>query len=463
MSRGKDLIKNTGILFIAKTSTQVVSFFMLPLYTALMTTEQYGQLDIYNSFVLIILPLISLQLEQAIFRFLVGRSKDEYIKRIISSAMVALLMSVAIVGMIYIVCAFVFQFEYSVLLFFYYGMMLCSTVMYQVCRGFGKNTVYGFATFLISFITVSLNIIFVAYFHMEVGGVLISTAIAHAMGSLYMVERTKVFHYFEIGAVSVEQIKELLVYSVPLIFNQISSWAINYSDRMIILAFLGMGVNGIYSVANKFSNILNTFFNVFNLAWTENVVKNIDDPDAPQYAKKIITLTAQVYISLVAGVMNLLPFVFSFFINEKYEEAYYHVPILLVAIVFSGLSASLGSVYVAFKKTKNVGITTFMAGVVNVIVHFALINRIGLYAASISTLVSFIALFIYRYIFIQRFFKVKLDFKKMILISGVLVFAVAAYYIRTPYVLIVALVINLVNIALIAKNNMRELQKILKS
>lgn len=462
MSRGIDLIKNTGILFIARTSTQMVSFFMLPLYTALMTTEQYGQLDIYSSLVLILLPLISLQLEQAIFRFLVGQSKEEYIKGIISSAMVALLMSAAIVGMIYIVCSFIFRFEYSIPLFFYYGMMLCSTVMYQVCRGFGKNTVYGFATFLISFITVSLNIIFVACFHMGVGGVLISTAIAHAIGSLYMVRRTKVFHYFEIGAVSVEQIKELLVYSLPLIFNQISSWTINYSDRMIILVFLGMGVNGIYSVANKFSNILNIFFNVFNLAWTENVVKNISDPDAPQYAKKIITLTAQIYISLVAGIMNLLPFVFSFFVNEKYKEAYYHVPILLVAIVFSGLSASFGSVYIAFKKTKNVGITTFLAGIVNVVVHLALINRVGLYAASISTLVSFIALFIYRYIFIQEFFLVKLNFKNMILISGVLVFAVTAYYIRNPYLLIFALVVNLTNITLIAKDNMRELRKMLK-
>ena len=160
--------------------------------------------------------------------------------------------------------------------------------------------------------------------------------------------------------------------------------------------------------------------------------------------------------------MNLLPFVFSFFVNEKYKEAYYHVPILLVAIVFSGLSASFGSVYIACKKTKNVGITKFLAGIVNVVVHLALINRVGLYAASISTLVSFIALFIYRYIFIQEFFLVKLNFKNMILISGVLVFAVTAYYIRNPYLLIFALVVNLTNITLIAKDNMRELRKMLK-
>ena len=67
MSRGKDLVKNTGILFVAKTSTQVVSFFLLPLYTALLSTKEYGQLDIYYSLVMILMPVITLQLEQAIF------------------------------------------------------------------------------------------------------------------------------------------------------------------------------------------------------------------------------------------------------------------------------------------------------------------------------------------------------------------------------------------------------------
>lgn len=462
MSRGKDLIKNTGILFIAKTSTQMVSFFMLPLYTALMTTEQYGQLDIYGSLTMILLPLVTLQLEQAVFRFLVGQSEEQYIAKIISSAGATLLITFGIVGSLYAVVAIIWRFEYAVFLFFYYASMLCSTVMYQVCRGFGQNAVYGFGTFLISFTTVSLNIVFVAYFHMGVSGVLTSTAIAHTLGTCYMVLRTRVFHYFKVKAVSVNQIKELLAYSVPLIFNQISSWAINYSDRVIILSFLGIGTNGIYSVANKFSNMLNTFFNVFNLAWTENVVKNIKDPDAPQYAKEIITLTAQVYISLVAGIMNLLPFVFNYFVNVKYNEAYYHVPILLVAIVFSGLSASLGSVYVAFKKTKNVGFTTFLAGVVNIVVHLLLIKRIGLYAASISTLVSFTALFVYRYIFIQGFFSVKLDFKKMVSIFAVLIISVLAYYVRNPTFLIIALFINLVDIAVIAKNNMDKLKQLIK-
>ncbi len=462
MSRGKDLVKNTGILFVAKTSTQVVSFFLLPLYTALLSTKEYGQLDIYYSLVMILMPVITLQLEQAIFRFLISVNEEEIISSVITSALYTLLISFSLVSTIYIVLALLFRFEYCVPLYFYYAGIMCSTVLYQVCRGFGKNMVYGFATFLISLITVSLNIVFVAVFKFGILGVIISTAIAHIIGSVYMILRTKAYKYVNRKYISKVRTIEMLKYSVPLIFNQISSWAINYSDRLIILGVLGKSMNGIYSVANKFSNILNTFFNVFNLAWTENVVKNIHDKDALSYTNRIITITIQMYFSLIIGIINLLPFVFDILVNESYSEAYNHVPILLTAAVFSGLSASLGSVYVAFKKTKNVGITTVISGIVNIGVHFALIYFIGLYAASISTLVSFIALFVYRYLNIQKFYKIKISYSKCILVFAILIFSWIAYVVKNPILIIAGLVLNLANIAWMFLQSKAEIMSILK-
>ena len=462
MSRGKDLLKNTGILFIAKTSTQIVSFFLLPLYTALLSTEQYGQLDIYSSLVMIVLPIVTLQIEQAIFRFLVGKEDDQTRTTVISSAAITLLLSTIIITVIYIILAAVLKFEYSTPLYFYYFAMMLSAVLYQVCRGFGQNATYGFATFLISLTTILLNILFIAVFHMGVLGVIISTSFAHFLGSTYMFIRTKSYKYIRFGSADKGLSKELLVYSVPLIFNQISSWAINYSDRVIILNYLGIGINGIYSVSNKFSNILIAFFNVFNLAWTENVVKNIDDSDVSKYANKIISLTATTYFIIITGIVNLLPFLFNIFVNPKFADAYNHVPILLAAAAFSGIAASLGSVYVAYKKTKNVGITTMLAGVINIVVHLAFINFIGLYAASISTVVSFFALFVYRYINIQSFFKIKVDWKQVT--PGVVIFVVSsvAYYLRNNPLIILGFVINIAHIMFLLKRNKHDLINLVK-
>lgn len=462
MSRGKELIKNTGILFAAKMSTQLVSFFLLPMYTALLTTEQYGQLDFYSSLVMIIFPIVTLQIEQAIFRFLVGESDHEARSQVISSAVVSLTFSTVVVTIIYAIIAIVLRLEYSIALYFYYLAMMCSAILYQVCRGFGQNTTYGFASFLISSITIMLNIYFVSVLKTGVLGVVVSTTMAHMIGSFYMLLKTRIYSYIHKDTISFSCVKKMLLYSIPLIFNQISSWVINYSDRVIILSFLGIGINGIYSVANKFSNILLAFFNVFNLAWTENVVKNIGNTDVSKYANRIISFTANVYFTIITGIINLLPFVFSFFINEKFFDAYNHIPVLLAAAAFSGIAASLGSVYVAYKKTKNVGITTSLAGITNIVVHIGLIKIIGLYAASISTLVSFVALCIYRYFNIQSFFSIKLDLSVCAPVVGIFIYSWVAYILKNPVLILIGLALNLMQIGVLIIKNRKELLLLIK-
>ena len=71
MSRGKELVNNTGILLAAKISTQLINFFLIPLYTSLLSTQEYGEIDIYTSLVMIVIPFLTLQLEMGVFRFFI--------------------------------------------------------------------------------------------------------------------------------------------------------------------------------------------------------------------------------------------------------------------------------------------------------------------------------------------------------------------------------------------------------
>ena len=64
----KELIKNTIILFIGKTSTQLISFFLLPLYTAYLSTKEYGIVDLIQTYVTLFVPIISIQSGMSVFR-----------------------------------------------------------------------------------------------------------------------------------------------------------------------------------------------------------------------------------------------------------------------------------------------------------------------------------------------------------------------------------------------------------
>ena len=73
MNQKKELIKNTIIILIGKFSTQLVSFLLLPLYTSLLTTAEYGQYDFLNTISIFLIPCVTLLMEEGMFRFLIPK------------------------------------------------------------------------------------------------------------------------------------------------------------------------------------------------------------------------------------------------------------------------------------------------------------------------------------------------------------------------------------------------------
>ena len=66
MSRKTELAKNTAILTVGKLCTQCISFFLLPLYTAILSTEEYGTFDLLVTYSALLLPLVNWQLDLAV-------------------------------------------------------------------------------------------------------------------------------------------------------------------------------------------------------------------------------------------------------------------------------------------------------------------------------------------------------------------------------------------------------------
>lgn len=461
MQKGKELVKTTFILLIAKISTQVVNFLLLPMYTALLSTSEYGEIDIYSSLSMILIPFLTLQLENGLFRFFI-LSEDKDKKTIVSSSTVMVMLMTFIVGLIYLGICFILPVPRPIYVFFYYFSMMASTYILQFCRARGDNVGYGIGSFISSSLAVILNVVFIARLNMGVKGILLASIIAQLTCFVFLFFRSEIVKYLSFSSIKKDTCKSLLNYSIPLVFNQVSSWVINFSDRIIILNYLSIAINGIYAVANKFSNILNTFFGVFNIAWSENVIRSLNDPDYNEYVERMFSLIFQVYMIIVTGIVNLLPFAFGFLINEQYIEAYAHIPILLLAMFFSGMGATLGSVYIAYGKTKEVSVTTILAGLCNIIVHLSLLKLCGLYAASISTLVSFALLFFYRIYGMRKFFKVNVEWIKILIQTGIYIFAWIAYAIKMPIMIVIGLILNLTVLMFVIKRNISMIKDIAK-
>ena len=91
LSREKSLVKNTIIITIGKVCTQLITFFLLPVYTALLSTEEYGTVDLLNTLISLCLPIVTFQIEQALFRHLIdSRNNESEIKNTITTTLVTI-------------------------------------------------------------------------------------------------------------------------------------------------------------------------------------------------------------------------------------------------------------------------------------------------------------------------------------------------------------------------------------
>ena len=153
----------------------------------------------------------------------------------------------------------------------------------QFARGLGDMLAYSVSSFLTAASTVVLNVVFVAVLKLGAHGMFIATMCGIAINCIYLFFKLKAWKYYKPKLVDLSLIKEVCGYSLPLVPNQISGWILSASDRTIIAKFLSVAENGVYSVANKFSNLVGTFYGFFNLAWVETVSVHYNDSDRDEF------------------------------------------------------------------------------------------------------------------------------------------------------------------------------------
>ncbi len=463
MSKGKDLAKNTAIVSIGKICTQLITFFLLPVYTAVLSNEEYGVVDLLNTLTSLLLPIATLQIEQGIFRYLLDcRENKEKQTTLITTVSKFILVQSAICILIFLCASPFIHNEYKYFLMANLLMGILSSISLQICRGLGDNKTYAVGSFITGALTVILNVIFIVVFKWGAYGMLIATTISNLLCAIYVFVKKKIYKYIDIKQNDKKLLKDIIKYSVPLIPNMISWWIVSASDRTIISAVIGVAQNGIYSAANKFSGIFSTLYSVFNLTWTESASININSEDRDEFFSKIFDFIVRFFGSLCLGTIAVMPFVFGILVNEKFAESYYQIPILILGSVFNILVSFLGSVYVAKKLTKEIAKTSIIAAIINIVVNIALINQIGLYAASISTVIAYFAMFIYRWIDVKKYVSIKTNKALIAVLSVSFLVAIITYYLKMKIISIVVLLAVIIIAIYINKDSAKYLTEIVK-
>lgn len=431
MNQKKQLMKNTIIIAIGKLSTQIISYLLLPLYTSQLDPSEYGNYDFICTLSVFLCPIITLLMEESMFRYLIDADSKVQRKKIITQTIIYTFFGTVLFT---IIAALIMGFgtDYTPMYITAIITFVISNILIglsnALSRGLGKIKLYSVSNFILGISTIILNIVFILALNAGAEGLLWSNTIANALTAIIILVILKLPKY--IGKINKPLMKDMIKYSIPLVPNSISWSIINMSDRIILTQMVSSAANGIYAMANKFPNIINVLYGYFYTAWKESAAKIVKEDNKNQYYNSIYHDAKRFLYAITICLIAVMPFAFPIFINEAYDEAYVYIPIVMIATYYSNLSSFYGGIFSAYKDTKIMGTTTIVAAIINLVIDLLLVNSLKIYAACFSTLIANLIVYFYRKKKLKKYLKLKeLKWQGPILFLAIICLAYYAKYI----------------------------------
>lgn len=440
MQREKEFAKNSAILSIGMIVPKFTSLITLPIITGCLTKAEYGTYDLITILVSLFLPVATLQMQAAAFRFLIGVRGDREEQTKIISCIVVFVLPVSVTALL-ILFFFLGRMQLStrilVLLYFLVDTLLIS--VRQIVRGLGKNFVYSVSALINAVLELAGMFVLLSVRRDGLNGAVLALLGSQTASLLYLLISEKIYTFIDLKTVSAGEIKKLLSYSWPMVPNALSSWVMRASDRLILSWFMGVEATAIYAAANKLPMMFHLVQNTFTLAWQESAAVSVNDRDSGEYYGKMFDSVFHFFAGAMGLLIAFTPITFRLLIRGDYGESYNHMPILYIAELFGAVSAYLGGIYVAHMKSRQIGVTTMIAAAINFLINILFVKKIGIYAASLSTLISYLWLAVYRMINIQKIQRIRFHTGRIVLLTLCLAGMAFVTFLRMP-------VLDIVNI-----------------
>lgn len=422
MGNYKYLAKNIGVLAISNFATKLLSFFLVPLYTSILTTSEYGTYDLFSTTVYLLVPILTLNIQDATIRFSLD---DNYDKKNIISVSLNVFIKGLLILLVFSLLNYITSIlpvfnEYIIVFIFMYIFQALVGIMTSFARGCEKITEISISSVIGSVIFIGLNILFLVVFKWGLMGYFLSSILGNLSQVIYLIYVTKLSKYIGKKNDNTTTRTEMLKYSCPLIANTIAWWITNASDRYIVIGLCGTAANGIYSVAYKIPSVLNILQSIFTQAWTLSAVKEFDSEDKDGFFSNMYNG----YNCLMVLSCSFLIISDKFFAKILYAKDFYkaweYVPFLLISIVFGATSGYIGGIFSALKNAKILAQSTTIGAVINIILNILLVYIIGPIGAAISTAISYIIVWGIRLYYMKKYIHAEIYLKRDIISYAVL-------------------------------------------
>lgn len=415
------LLSNTLVFAIGTFSSKVLVFFMLPFYTNILTTAEYGTVDALINAGQLIIPIASAGITNSVIRFGLEDKNDR--STVFSTGFYIITGGFILIAILSPLAKYIeFMNGYILLVL---GFILASnfrSLCIQFGLSMGYSKMYAANGIGVTFLNIILNIVFLAVFRWGIIGYLLANIVADLVMGIAMFVPLHMERYLKAPqnkALDRALAKAMVRYALPIIPQTVCQWIINMADRYMIVFFVSTSANGLYAAANKIPNVLLIVANLFADAWQISAVKESEEKEQISFYTKVLAAYSSIAFITSSGIIMFSKFVMRFMVAKDYFIAWKFIPVLTLGTTFGLLATFLGSVYMLKLRSKNSMVTTVICAVANIILNTILIlvmvkqsEFMGAMGAGIATMISYFILFLIRAFDTQRFLKIQWNIPK---------------------------------------------------
>ena len=426
MGEFKIILRHSVIYGIANILPRMIGVVMIPIYTNLLKTDQYGTIEILENCRTVASIIVGMGLAAGFMRFYSEDKREQAQETVISTAILfttffALL--VTIVG----VC---FSADLSLLVLGNKGyaepftvimfVMLFSSMIelpLVVVRAREKSTSFLVICVGQFFLAFLLNVLFVVILRLGVGGWLLSSLWTSVITCTYLVVST--LYSVQKIRFSIALLKRMFAYSLPLIPASLAMFWIHNGDRFILRASHGLDEVGIYSLGYRFAMMVPLLVGQpFFLIWSVRMYDLFEKPGGEKVYARYFTYFISAVLLIWVGMSVTIKDVIHYVSEAKYHAAYKIVPLVAMGYALREFSDFFKGVLLITRRTSLIGWSTLLAAVVSTVLYFVLIPRYGNWGAALATFFTFFTMALFMFIASRRIRKVPFEFRRVGVMLG---------------------------------------------
>lgn len=415
MNSYKKLVNNSVVFAIGRLGSQLISFLLVPVYTYYLSTAEYGTIDLVISTAQMLLPIVSLSIYESVLRFIMDNNKNSI--KVIQNAFFVALIGFILSLLFFPVITYLDLVGDSTVVMYLYVILfvqILERLLGEYTRAIGKVKIFAINGIMITFLTGTLNILFLMVFGLGISGYFLAIIISNVISITFLIYCTDIIKNINLKYIDKYSIESLIRYSIPLIPNTLMWWLIVASSRYFIRYFIGIDANGLFAVASRIPSIITIITQVFMQAWQLSAIEEFENENKSDFYTNVFNILSVTLFIFTSLIIVILKVGFNILFSEEFFVAWTVAPFLLLGAVFSSFSGFLGTNYIAAKSTKGAFKTSVYGGGISFILNLILISNFGLIGAGLSSMISFFLMWVLRIFDTNKYVKVKIEWTSFI-------------------------------------------------